>query len=835
MEKTAYPIKEFFSKGGHLASPWDNLSIREKAEMMKVAVRNGITSLSDIKQKYNEFAEGGEIESPVENSNIYAGGSYLDIAKQHIKKNEDWLPKPYRDAPKGKNWRSVGYGFNDSGFRNKYPQGISKYYENGITEAQAEKELNWFLGGAVNHLKKVYGRKWDSFNDNQKAAIIDTYYQRPASVVGKGSQFYRAVMAGDKNAGNYLGVAGYGNRNKDRRKLFGASQIESVAPTQEVLPISEPIQSMPEETVDFIPWNPQAFFGVNNNTPIIIQQEAPVVEEKMPTPEEIERQERQQGLANFQTIMGMLNNTSNSTPTTMTPFESTVSMLTQQSPIHYFSDGGSIYIKPSHRGRFTELKERTGHSASWFKENGTLAQKKMATFALNARKWKHGLGGNLFDGGGKEDEPDYMFDSTMYTHPEDTAGLLAEQVVTPNGNYPVLNPKGGEAWTIEALKDLGVPLYTKTSIPKQKDVELQHLEDKAKADEFVNKTIGNGEAFTPWGLSGLLFNEGMGAVVSALPESVQEVLAKGRYISPSYWVDRGTGLSDEQLLSGEGKLFGTGTGTWFDILATKGIGKGTNATATEAANTFSKIRQLSRLEKNYTGVPHKELKEAPGTYMDEAFPSNHTQHTIWSTDDIDYPRSFDGPDRTIYDVYADPKELSILETPSIPDDKALYWQGLPYKLENGKVSFADNLSLERVGIPRSKDISLKKGGIGGDYTPDDVVSYIMKDGENGIIQDWKNAPGTISTDDVVKYSLDNGYDATRFNRVFDGASEINGTLYDYPINELVLNPNTPRYVLPHGASKLRLWNQLPTRYSQSNSFASQLPYTTLFRNYTNNR
>lgn len=51
-------------------------------------------------------------------------------------------------------------------------------------------------------------------------------------------------------------------------------------------------------------------------------------------------------------------------------------------------DGG-IYIKPSHRGRFTALKERTGHSATWFKENGTPAQKKMATFALNAAKWKH--------------------------------------------------------------------------------------------------------------------------------------------------------------------------------------------------------------------------------------------------------------------------------------------------------------------------------------------------------------------------------------------------------------------------------------------------------------
>lgn len=53
-------------------------------------------------------------------------------------------------------------------------------------------------------------------------------------------------------------------------------------------------------------------------------------------------------------------------------------------------DGKSpIHIKPANRGKFTALKKRTGHSASWFKKNGTPAQKKMAVFALNARKWSH--------------------------------------------------------------------------------------------------------------------------------------------------------------------------------------------------------------------------------------------------------------------------------------------------------------------------------------------------------------------------------------------------------------------------------------------------------------
>ena len=58
-------------------------------------------------------------------------------------------------------------------------------------------------------------------------------------------------------------------------------------------------------------------------------------------------------------------------------------------PEQFNSGKSGIYIKPSHRGKFTALKKRTGKSASWFKAHGTPEQKKMATFALNARKWKH--------------------------------------------------------------------------------------------------------------------------------------------------------------------------------------------------------------------------------------------------------------------------------------------------------------------------------------------------------------------------------------------------------------------------------------------------------------
>ena len=47
---------------------WNDLTLKEKSEMMKVAIANGYTNLHDIKQKYNEFAEGGSINDEADTS-----------------------------------------------------------------------------------------------------------------------------------------------------------------------------------------------------------------------------------------------------------------------------------------------------------------------------------------------------------------------------------------------------------------------------------------------------------------------------------------------------------------------------------------------------------------------------------------------------------------------------------------------------------------------------------------------------------------------------------------------------------------------------------------------
>lgn len=58
-EIQAYMQKHNLKAYGGPLKDWDTLSLEEKAEMMKVAINNGITTLPEIKKAYNKFAEGG--------------------------------------------------------------------------------------------------------------------------------------------------------------------------------------------------------------------------------------------------------------------------------------------------------------------------------------------------------------------------------------------------------------------------------------------------------------------------------------------------------------------------------------------------------------------------------------------------------------------------------------------------------------------------------------------------------------------------------------------------------------------------------------------------------
>lgn len=298
------------------------------------------------KQYAARFSRGPQQQRGV----AYTANGWRNIAANSIMNNEGFRTMSYADAPKGKTWRSIGYGFNDSGFYGKYPQGISKYYDarGGITRAEAQQELNYMLDILEKQARSTYGYRWNQFNDNQKAAVIDVMYQRPGSA-GKGSPFYKAIMAGDPNAVNYLGVEGFNNRNNRRRQLFMSSG--NGLPQQ-----TYPQNDMPA----FMPLNEEAL-----NAPIA-SYEQPIVIVNQPleqaaqeySEKELAAMERQASIDKFNTVWNLMSSVNQKTPT-QSAYTGPIDLLTGNSNVDKWDVAsvnayGGLLTKPNIFDGYTE-------------------------------------------------------------------------------------------------------------------------------------------------------------------------------------------------------------------------------------------------------------------------------------------------------------------------------------------------------------------------------------------------------------------------------------------------------------------------------------------------
>lgn len=79
-------------------------------------------------------------------------------------------------------------------------------------------------------------------------------------------------------------------------------------------------------------------------------------------------------------------------------FENSLPTIEEEIQMKY----GGIHIKPSHRGRFTAWKARTGKTTEEALHSSNPAVRKMANFARNAAKWHHKFGGQRMEGWDQE-------------------------------------------------------------------------------------------------------------------------------------------------------------------------------------------------------------------------------------------------------------------------------------------------------------------------------------------------------------------------------------------------------------------------------------------------
>lgn len=335
--------KEIQYIGPNLFAPkdaWDALSMREKAEMMRVAVRNGITNLQEIRQKYNEFAEGGNTEN-----------------------DEEELPPivPFEQKPEVIITPDQEY----NQYLNTLPDN-QRFTPNDAYDSY----FYWKLNGRPRNFEEAYNKgmfHYDHSDNGYHANSIAFgengvgYFMKPKThdTVHMETDWYNKGIVTEEGG---------------KRRPVNAEELKEL----------EDFRRRFELTDD--PNRPNYFMYAPR------------------------KQEHSLG--------GPL----------------------VEWALNEYAEGGGIHIKPSHRGRLTELKKRTGKSEAELFRNGNAATRKMITFARNARKWKHGGGGNLY-GGESEDTQQMQIGREYWLHQDDkpsffsldfpiNGGTLQEVVIT---------------------------------------------------------------------------------------------------------------------------------------------------------------------------------------------------------------------------------------------------------------------------------------------------------------------------------------------------------------------------------------------------------------------
>lgn len=88
---------------------WENLPMRDRATIIRLGVQSGLRDMSSIRETYNKFAEGGELDSTLNRG---------DTAHMQSEKEAEWFTKNYTRYYPTFNRQSLG-----DNLSNKYPWG----------------------------------------------------------------------------------------------------------------------------------------------------------------------------------------------------------------------------------------------------------------------------------------------------------------------------------------------------------------------------------------------------------------------------------------------------------------------------------------------------------------------------------------------------------------------------------------------------------------------------------------------------------------------------------------------------------------------------------------
>ena len=223
---------------------WKDLTLKEKAEIMKMSVANGVTDINDIKAIYDNETHNYQLGGYKQWKNAITKYKHLDIDNDptyddvykkalggHLFKDggrpnwshdpasmiehfEGFRESPYRD---GTAW-SVGYGQYMKGYGANLDWDALLSGRKKLSRSEAHQQVLRTVEDLKKQLRKALGDKlYNSLTPGQLMGYLDTGYQRPASMI-RAAQVHRTK--GAEAAASALGVNGFADRNAARRAAF---------------------------------------------------------------------------------------------------------------------------------------------------------------------------------------------------------------------------------------------------------------------------------------------------------------------------------------------------------------------------------------------------------------------------------------------------------------------------------------------------------------------------------------------------------------------------------------------------------------------------------------
>lgn len=173
---------------------WNDLSIRERADLIRMYMDGGVMSIPQMREHYNSFDKGGYKPS--------------QSIKDYIKKTEAFKSNWYLD---GNGVPTVGYGFTGKYYKEKYPD--------GMTREQADKEFDRVLDKFAG-MVKTHTPNYDSLSQNQKDALLSYMYNvGPGNYTKRSPKFQQALRDKDWNAAaSHMDIGYNDKRNPGLRK-----------------------------------------------------------------------------------------------------------------------------------------------------------------------------------------------------------------------------------------------------------------------------------------------------------------------------------------------------------------------------------------------------------------------------------------------------------------------------------------------------------------------------------------------------------------------------------------------------------------------------------------